>query len=112
VEQKNIALYNLTFSATLDLLLNTEGVCATRVTWNASGQHIRLVKGALPPELHSNISFGGVQARLFERYQEGIVPRMPHLELFTAQGARVPWLASQTDMLASDWAVLSDVNAS
>lgn len=28
----------------------------------------------------------------------------PYLYMFTADGERVPWLASQTDILAEDWA--------
>jgi len=30
---------------------------------------------------------------------------MPHLTMFTAKGTIVPWLASQTDMLANDWQI-------
>lgn len=28
---------------------------------------------------------------------------LPYIFMTTAQGDRVPWLASQTDLLASDW---------
>ena len=28
---------------------------------------------------------------------------LPYIYMHTAQGALVPWLASQTDILASDW---------
>ena len=28
---------------------------------------------------------------------------LPYIFMFTAQGDLVPWLASQTDMLAEDW---------
>lgn len=28
---------------------------------------------------------------------------LPYIYMFTAQGDRVPWLASQTDVLADDW---------
>lgn len=31
------------------------------------------------------------------------VPYLPYIEMFTAQGDLVPWLASQTDILANDW---------
>jgi hypothetical protein len=31
---------------------------------------------------------------------------LPHIDMWTAQGQLVPWLASQTDVLAEDWAVL------
>ncbi len=28
---------------------------------------------------------------------------LPHIDMWTAQGQLVPWLASQTDMLSEDW---------
>lgn len=28
---------------------------------------------------------------------------LPYIYMYTAQGDRVPWLASQTDILAEDW---------
>lgn len=31
---------------------------------------------------------------------------LPYLYLTTADGDRVPWLASQTDLLAADWALV------
>lgn len=32
---------------------------------------------------------------------------LPYIYMFTAQGDRVPWLASQTDMLAKDWGTVA-----
>lgn len=34
-------------------------------------------------------------------------PLHPHILMATAQGDYVPWLASQTDMLAEDWVVVN-----
>ena len=31
-----------------------------------------------------------------------------HIDMFTADGTIVPWLCSQTDMLATDWQIVSD----
>lgn len=31
---------------------------------------------------------------------------LPYIYMFTAQGDLVPWLASQTDVLAEDWSIL------
>lgn len=31
---------------------------------------------------------------------------LPYIYMFTAQGDLVPWLASQTDVLAEDWMIL------
>lgn len=30
---------------------------------------------------------------------------LPYIYMYTAQGDLVPWLASQTDMLADDWEI-------
>jgi hypothetical protein len=39
-------------------------------------------------------------------YPEGtIIDYLPHLDMKTAGGSCVPWLASQTDLLADDWEV-------
>lgn len=34
---------------------------------------------------------------------DGSVNTLPYIYMITAQGDRVPWLASQTDMLSTDW---------
>jgi hypothetical protein len=36
---------------------------------------------------------------------------LPYIYMRTVQGDLVPWLASQTDMLADDWQLLPDVDA-
>lgn len=33
---------------------------------------------------------------------------LPYIYMYTAQGDLVPWLASQTDMLAEDWEVVPE----
>lgn len=35
---------------------------------------------------------------------------LPYIYMRTAQGDLVPWLASQTDVLGNDWAVVADDN--
>jgi hypothetical protein len=38
-------------------------------------------------------------------YPEGtVIDYCPHIDMRTADGKIVPWLASQTDVLADDWA--------
>lgn len=32
---------------------------------------------------------------------------LPYIYITTVQGDRVPWLASQTDLLASDWGLVA-----
>lgn len=57
---------------------STMKVC--RAGWNGRGQYIAL-----------------------QRPDEGSANTLPYLWIRTVQGDRVPWLASQTDMLAEDW---------
>ena len=51
-----------------------------RAGWNGKGMYIELQR----PDAHSKMS-------------------LPYIYMKTVQGDLVPWLASQTDMLADDW---------
>lgn len=62
-------------------LCNGESV--VRTGWNGQGQFLTLQV----PDEHSKMS-------------------LPYVYITTVQGDRVPWLASQTDLLATDWEVV------
>lgn len=87
------------FSAALQLC--KVGRRIQREGWNGKGMYVVYQKGY--PEgipINSNTAEAIGQP-------EGTVHRfLPYLMMFTAQGAFVPWLASQTDILADDWVVL------
>ena len=68
----------MNFSEALDKL--KAGWRMTRGGWNGAGQYVELQR----PDAHSLMT-------------------LPYLYLTTAQGDRVPWLASQSDLLADDW---------
>lgn len=55
----------------------------SRYGWNGPGQYIEMQR----PDAHSKMS-------------------LPYLFIKTVQGDLVPWLASQTDLLADDWYVV------
>jgi hypothetical protein len=38
--------------------------------------------------------------------EEALVPYQAYVAMFTAQGTVVPWLCSQSDLLATDWVVV------
>jgi len=57
-----------------------EGRVLTRLGWNGPNQVIALQK----PDLNSKMT-------------------LPYIYIRTVQGDLVPWLASQTDLLAEDW---------
>lgn len=56
---------------------------ATRIGWNGPDQYIKLQV----PDEFSKMT-------------------LPYIYMRTVQGDYVPWLASQTDMLATDWRVI------
>jgi hypothetical protein len=68
-----------------------------RAGWN--GMFIFLVPGS---------TFVVNRPPLLGIYPEGTeINYHPHIDMKTADNQVVPWLASQTDMLADDWTVLT-----
>ncbi|SHN40282.1 DUF2829 domain-containing protein [Rhizobacter sp. OV335] len=65
------------------LMYAKDGQCVTRAGWNAAGQHVE----AQYPDHNSKMG-------------------APYLVLKNAQGLLVPWVPSQGDLFANDWAVL------
>ena len=59
------------------------GGCVKREGWNGKNQFLELQV----PDMHSKMS-------------------LPYIYITTEQGKRVPWLASQTDLLANDWILI------
>lgn len=84
------------FSAALKGL--KQGYKAWRSGWNGKGMFLFLVPG-------SRITVGEGKP-LSAAFTPGMeVNYLPHIDIKTAQGDVVPWLASQTDILATDWIV-------
>ena len=42
-----------------------------------------------------------------ETFPDGMVPYGAYIAMKTAQDNVVPWLASQTDLLAEDWSIIN-----
>lgn len=73
------------------------GARITRSGWNGKGMFLYLVPGSV---------FRVNRPPLLGLYEEGTeISYLPHIDMRTADGSCVPWLASQTDLLAEDWAV-------
>lgn len=84
----------LPFSLVLDQVKN-HGARAARKGWNGKGMFIFLVPGS---EFEVN------REPLLSILGEGTkVKYHGHIDMKTADGMIVPWLASQTDILANDW---------
>jgi len=73
---------NETFGAAIEHLKSKSGCKISRKGWNGKGMYLELQV----PDTHSKMS-------------------LPYIYMFTADQQRVPWLASQTDMLANDWSI-------
>ena len=87
----------LPFSMVLDLVRN-QGARAARKGWNGKGMFIFLVPGS---------TFTVNREPLLSILGEGKeVKYHGHIDMKTADGMIVPWLASQTDILADDWMVI------
>lgn len=87
---------NFSFSVALERLKNGERVA--RSGWNGKGMFIFLVQGS---------QFAVNRPPLNQFYPEGtIVNYHAHVDMKTADGQIVPWLCSQTDMLAEDWEIV------
>lgn len=70
-----------------------------RTGWNGKGMFLFLVNGS---------TFQVNRAPLLGIYEEGTtIKYQPHIDMCTADGSVVPWLASQSDLLADDWEVVA-----
>lgn len=89
-------IQNLNFGGALVALKNGQKVC--RSGWNGKGMFLFLVKASeYQIDNHS----------LPLDMQKGQEPFLyPWIGMKTADNKIVPWLASQTDVLAEDWIVL------
>lgn len=72
-----------TFEAALDRLKNRRKVY--RTGWNGKGMYVEL---QVP--------------------DPGSMNTLPYIFMITAQGERVPWVASHTDLLSKDWRILGN----
>lgn len=86
----------MTFSQALESI--KAGKRLQRIGWNGKGMFVFLVPGS---------TFQVNRAPLLGIYPEGTtINYHSHVDMRTADGLIVPWLCSQTDLLASDWQVL------
>jgi hypothetical protein len=74
------------------------GKKVSRNGWNGKGMFVFLVPGSV---------FQASRPPLLGIYPEGTTIRYHgHVDMKTADGMVVPWLCSQTDLLAEDWGVV------
>jgi hypothetical protein len=86
------------FGKALQHLKGAVGNKVAREGWNGKGMFLFLVPGS---------TFAVNRPPLMGIYPEGTeVLYHAHIDMKTAQGDVVPWLASQTDVLAEDWTIV------
>ena len=87
----------MNFSEALDLI--KIGERAARAGWNGKNMFVFLVPGSV---------FEVNRAPLLGIYPLGTeINYQAHIDMKTADGTIVPWLASQSDLLADDWGILT-----
>lgn len=85
----------LSFGLAIEAL--KKGMKVARSGWNGKSMFLFLVDGS---------TFQVNRAPLNKFYPEGtIINYLPHIDMKTADDKIVPWLASQTDVLADDWVI-------
>lgn len=87
----------MSFGHAIEALKNGDRVA--RAGWNGKGMFLFLVPGS---------TFQVNRPPLNRIYEEGTpINYHAHIDMRTADGTIVPWLASQTDVLANDWQIVS-----
>ena len=80
------------------LILLKGGSKVARAGWNGKGMFLFLVPGS---------TFIVNRPPLLGIYPEGTsIDYRPHIDMKTAQGDVVPWVASQSDLLCDDWEIV------
>ncbi|TXH10360.1 MAG: DUF2829 domain-containing protein, partial [Hyphomicrobiaceae bacterium] len=102
----------MTFGQAIDAM--KAGQAVARAGWNGKGMQIYLTHGARDREritqggTDAGADLNGINPSLFSDGVAGIATRLPRIDMLTASGAILNgWLASQTDMLAEDWTIVT-----
>lgn len=98
----------MNFGHAIEALKSGEAVA--RAGWNGKGMFIWLNLGSHSSSVESEY-IAGVSRALFTLGQDDTITRLPNLNMRAADGATITgWLASQTDVLAEDWGIVTLTN--
>lgn len=85
----------MNFGQALDKL--KQGIKIARAGWNGKGMFLYYVpENKYPASRNEHGTMIGV-------FEDDMIPYGAYIAMKTAQNNVVPWLASQTDVLAEDW---------
>ena len=100
----------LTFGQAIEAIKEGKKVC--RQGWNGKGMYLTLVQGY---PVNGHLNSAAVDSEVEGQTQGKAGQMLPHIVMKTAGDSHywgagysdyVPWLASQTDILAEDWVLL------
>lgn len=92
---QNISNGGMSFGEALIAL--KAGMKVARKNWNGKNMFLFIVPGS---------TFNVNRAPLLGIYPEGtLIDYRPHIDMKTANGEIVPWVASQSDLLENDWLI-------
>ena len=81
------------------ILAMKRGLLLQRDGWNGKGMFIYYVPANSYP------ASGNTLLTMNGRFENDMVPYAAYLAMKTAQNNVIPWLASQSDVLAEDWMI-------
>jgi hypothetical protein len=88
----------MTFSKAIDLMKMDSSIKVHRLNWNGKGMYLFYVRSE-EVVITKEHPFGRI-------FVEGTAISMqPYIAMKTVEDTIVPWLASQSDMLAEDWEI-------
>ena len=90
--------YAKQFDFGLALCALKQGKKVCREGWNGKGMFLYYVPAG---------KWSAVADAIKGEFTEDMVPYGAYIAMKTAQNNVIPWLASQTDMLADDWMILN-----
>lgn len=77
-----------------------DGKRVARAGWNGRGQYLALIRG------HQATEYSQIHIEMKLRDDKiSMAEVLPFVMMRTVQGTLVPWLCSQTDLLAVDWEI-------
>lgn len=99
-DQPEIRLKDMAFGSAITAM--KDGYRVARSGWNGKGMFLALVKGR-ENDYHVNSEVFGTGN---DGNSEKSLPVLDAIYMKTADNKLVPWLASQTDVLADDWVIV------
>lgn len=82
----------MSFSMALEAM--KRGECVNRLGWNGKGMYIYITSAKI------------VKRQIFQGHGPDPLVNSKFIVMCTASGSIIPWLASQSDLLADDWCVV------